>query len=120
MTYTFKDILADFREVREAQYRDDIERDKAVAEAMADLFDETLVILGQKQFICQSSKDLNDILLDFTNYMQNERVRAYNEGVDTERERCAKIAEAYKADEPETVRNINYRNGIAAMIRELK
>lgn len=34
-----------------------------------------------------------------------------------ERERCAKIAEAYKADEPETVRAINYRNGIAAAIR---
>lgn len=37
--------------------------------------------------------------------------------VGKERERCAKIAEAYKADDPETVRNINYRLAIAARIR---
>jgi hypothetical protein len=39
------------------------------------------------------------------------------EATAAERERCAKIAEAYRADEPETVRQINYRNDIAALIR---
>jgi hypothetical protein len=36
--------------------------------------------------------DLNEVLLGFTNYVQNERVRSYNEGVDAERERCATVA----------------------------
>lgn len=45
MPRTFKDILADFREVREAQYRSDPERDQAVNEAVADLFDEVLAML---------------------------------------------------------------------------
>jgi hypothetical protein len=35
--------------------------------------------------------DLADVLHAFTNYVMNERVRSYNEGVDAERERCAKI-----------------------------
>lgn len=37
--------------------------------------------------------DLTDILGALANFIQNERVRAYNEGVDAERERCASIAE---------------------------
>ncbi len=37
--------------------------------------------------------DLNDILFGFTNYVSNERVRAYNEGVDTTIERCAQRLE---------------------------
>lgn len=41
--------------------------------------------------------DLADVLLGFTNYVMNERVRCYNEGVDAERERCAKIADAFTA-----------------------
>lgn len=41
----------------------------------------------------EASADLLTILGSFTNYVQNERVRAYNEGIDTERARCAKIAE---------------------------
>lgn len=37
--------------------------------------------------------DLADVLAQFTNLIMNERVRAFNEGVDAERERCAQIAE---------------------------
>ena len=40
----------------------------------------------------EADRDLATILGQFTNYIQNERVRAYNDGVDAERERCAKIA----------------------------
>ena len=36
--------------------------------------------------------DLADALLGFTNYVMNERVRCYNEGVDAERERCLQAA----------------------------
>lgn len=43
-----------------------------------------------------ADSDLNDVLLQFTNYVANERVRAYNEGVDAERERCARIADSYR------------------------
>lgn len=35
-------------------------------------------------------------------------------------EECAKVAEDYKRDDPETVRNINYRMAIARDIRSLK
>lgn len=35
--------------------------------------------------------DLADALHGFTNYVMNERVRAYNEGVDAERKRCADL-----------------------------
>lgn len=41
--------------------------------------------------------DLISILESFTNFVQNERIRSYNEGPDAgiarERERCIKIAE---------------------------
>jgi hypothetical protein len=37
--------------------------------------------------------DLADALLAFTNYVMNERVRCYNEGVDAERKRCAEICD---------------------------
>lgn len=41
--------------------------------------------------------DLVEVLQGFTNFVQNERVRSYNEGLDAgiaqERMRCAKIAE---------------------------
>ena len=41
--------------------------------------------------------DFADALHGFTNYVMNERVRCYNEGLDAgianERERCAKIAD---------------------------
>lgn len=36
--------------------------------------------------------DLAEVLAQFTNLIMNERVRAYNEGVDAERERCVGIA----------------------------
>jgi hypothetical protein len=34
--------------------------------------------------------DLAEILAQFTNFVMNERVRSFNEGIDDERERCAK------------------------------
>jgi len=34
-------------------------------------------------------------------------------------ENCAEVAENYKADDPETISNINYRLAIAARIRAL-
>ena len=45
MPRTFKDLLSDFREVREARYRSEPERELAINEAVADLFDEALAKL---------------------------------------------------------------------------
>lgn len=42
----------------------------------------------------EADADLATVLGGFTNYIMNERIRAYNEGLDAERERCAAIAEA--------------------------
>jgi hypothetical protein len=39
--------------------------------------------------------DFVEILSAITIYIQNERVTAYNEGVDAERTRCSKIASEY-------------------------
>lgn len=48
-------------------------------------------VAGSEQ---DSDPDLLEILGRFIEYVQNERVRSYNEGVDDERERCARIAES--------------------------
>lgn len=42
--------------------------------------------------------DLNEVLLAFANYVQNERVRSYNEGVDAERERAATVALEHRGE----------------------
>lgn len=42
--------------------------------------------------MAEHDTDLADVLQQFTNLIMNERVRAYNEGLDAERERCASIA----------------------------
>lgn len=41
----------------------------------------------------ESDHDFLGILSKFTEYVQNERVRSYNEGVDAERLRCEKIVQ---------------------------
>lgn len=38
--------------------------------------------------------DLNDALLGFTNYVQNERVRSYNEGFDAGIDKIERLREA--------------------------
>jgi len=61
------------------------------------------------------ARDAMDILDEIRADMRRKEILAA--GAKAERERCAKIAEAYRADEPETIRQINYRNDIAALIR---
>lgn len=41
----------------------------------------------------EAEQDFVDVVSHLTNYIQNERVRSFNAGVDEERERCAQIAE---------------------------
>lgn len=41
----------------------------------------------------KAEQDFVDLVIHLTNYIQNERVRSFNAGVDKERERCAQIAE---------------------------
>lgn len=41
----------------------------------------------------EAEKDFVCLIAAITNFVQNERVRAYNEGVDAEREACARLAE---------------------------
>ena len=43
----------------------------------------------------EAEQDLVAVLAGFTNFIQNERVRAYNAGVDAERERCAKLVDDF-------------------------
>jgi hypothetical protein len=45
--------------------------------------------------IAEADADLATVLAQFTNLIMNERVRAYNEGLDNERDRCATIAEEF-------------------------
>lgn len=45
--------------------------------------------------MAEHDTDLAEVLAQFTNLIMNERVRAYNEGVDAERERCAKVVEDF-------------------------
>lgn len=40
----------------------------------------------------QSDPDIVAIFNDLTMYVQNERVKAFNEGVDAERKRCMEVA----------------------------
>lgn len=46
--------------------------------------------------MADEAPDMVEVLQGFTNFVQNERVRSYNEGLDAgiaqERARCAKIA----------------------------
>lgn len=52
----------------------------------------------------ETKDDLVHVLAGITGIIHNERVRAYNEGVDTERARCAKLAQSYpdRWEEPES------------------
>jgi hypothetical protein len=45
--------------------------------------------------IDERSADLAELLANLSGLILNERVESYNEGVDAERERCAKIAEPW-------------------------
>jgi hypothetical protein len=54
-----------------------------------------------------ADNDLADALHGFTEYVMNERVRCYNEGVDAERERCAKLAHQF----PEQILQMRDRPG---------
>lgn len=67
----------------------------------------------------EADADLATILADFTNYIMNERVRAFNEGVDWERERCAKIADTF-AVAPREVTPGTIARSIAAAIRDIQ
>lgn len=53
--------------------------------------------------MAEHDTDLADVLQQFTNLIMNERVRAHNEGLDAERERCAKIADDFAAYEQTVV-----------------
>ena len=44
----------------------------------------------------EQESDLNDVLFGFTNYVQNERVRCFNEGVDAMKADNAKLRAALK------------------------
>ena len=54
MPRTFKDLLRDFREVREARYRTEPERELAINEAVADLFDEALAMLASNPYLIKN------------------------------------------------------------------
>jgi hypothetical protein len=43
--------------------------------------------------VAEHDTDLAEVLAEFTNYIMNERVRSYNEGIDVERERLALMFE---------------------------
>jgi hypothetical protein len=47
----------------------------------------------------EKNTEFEDVLSGFINYVQNARVKAFNEGVDDERERCAAIAAVYIEDD---------------------
>ncbi len=47
-------------------------------------------------------QDFLSILAEFTSYVQNERVRSFNEGVDAERKRCAAIVSAARMGKVDT------------------
>ncbi len=54
----------------------------------------------------ETASEPNDfvrLIGQLTNFVENERVRAYNEGVDAERERCARIAGALYKDKGDVV-----------------
>jgi len=60
---------------------------------MADKFPSTI----------DDDNDFVSLVSSLSNYIQNERVRAYNEGSDDERDRCAKIADEHAMSECRTV-----------------
>lgn len=45
-------------------------------------------------------EDLAEILMQLTNLIINERIQAYNEGVDAERDRCIKASAAVMNMDP--------------------
>ena len=58
------------------------------------------------------------IIESLTNFIRNELVAAFNEGVDEERKRCTNIAEKYARNYKRTV-NLNVGKIIAGEIRDL-
>lgn len=64
--------------------------------------------------------DVVDVLAGFAGLIHNERVRAYNEGVDAERERCVQLAVSYpdRWEEPDSAAR-DIRKFTSAEIAEL-